>query len=139
MSVRAAPKAALPVTRAGSPAVQWYGQGVATDYIRPDTGWMAGLPRPGASDAEAPAGARPASDDPVTVLYSSLRARRVEGEAFPRLLGQGACLPERPSTYTRNRQEGIRFEPKAKPEDVRNPDQASRDSLVPCICYVTRH
>jgi antibiotic biosynthesis monooxygenase (ABM) superfamily enzyme len=31
---------------------------------------MAGLPGPGASDAQAPAGARPSSDEPVTVLYS---------------------------------------------------------------------
>ena len=33
--------------------------------------WMAGLPGPGPSDADAPAGARPAADEPpVTVLYS---------------------------------------------------------------------
>ena len=32
---------------------------------------MAGLPGPGPSDADAPAGARPAADElPVTVLYS---------------------------------------------------------------------
>ena len=31
---------------------------------------MAGLPGPGASDAQAPADARPSSDEPVTVLYS---------------------------------------------------------------------
>src|SRR5829696_2067310 len=32
---------------------------------------MAGLPEPGDSDADAPAGARPAGDElPVTVLYS---------------------------------------------------------------------
>jgi antibiotic biosynthesis monooxygenase (ABM) superfamily enzyme len=33
--------------------------------------WMAGLPGPGPSDADAPAGGRPAGDElPVTVLYS---------------------------------------------------------------------
>src|SRR5829696_2718242 len=43
---------------------------VATGRIRRDTASMTALPGQGPSDAQAPAGARPAADDPVTVLYS---------------------------------------------------------------------
>src|SRR5829696_2543760 len=43
---------------------------VATGRIRRDTASMTALPGPGPSDAQAPADARPAADDPVTVLYS---------------------------------------------------------------------
>jgi antibiotic biosynthesis monooxygenase (ABM) superfamily enzyme len=43
---------------------------VATGRIRRDTASMTALPGHGPSDAQAPADARPAADDPVTVLYS---------------------------------------------------------------------
>src|SRR5207247_3863188 len=43
---------------------------VPTRRIRRDTASMTALPGQGPSDAQAPADARPAADDPVTVLYS---------------------------------------------------------------------